>query len=58
MRETFCHSCRKVHALPAYDEFTAPERETARDFLLALATWGLVVVAYIAGFYAIWAMTR
>lgn len=56
MIEKWCGICQRRHVLQATPEWSAPRRETPRDILLARATWGLVVAAYVMGGYAVWAM--
>ena len=50
-----CRACPTPHAMyiQATPEISAPRRETPADFWWALATWTLVIAAYVAGAYAL-----
>lgn len=58
MTSKWCGLCQRLHYFQATPEIDAPRRETARDFVLAFGTWALIVLAYIMGGYAVWAMVQ
>ena len=58
MKRVHCSDCNRMEYRQADAEWTAPRRETLKDFALALGTWGLVAVAYVMGGIALWSLTQ
>ena len=58
VKRVHCPDCDRPEWRQADIEWTAPRRETPKDFALALAVWGLVVAAYVMGGFALWSLTQ
>lgn len=55
----FCNECGKTEVRPRFQatpEISAPRRESVKDFVLALAVWGLVLAALGGMWWTAWTL--
>lgn len=56
MREVYCAACNRVHSVQAWDEWTAPRRETLGDWIKAFVTWAVCLGALVTFYFWAWSV--